>query len=198
MFSENRVTKLIIVCTEATRKYGTYLMQLVGSKDDKENQVVGLKDGSVEAVLWSEKDYKINQPTLPSSSHVLFIGDSKLIITESSNMNVAFNKFGMHFASLGTRAVIDIDKKILKKAEYDKFILLCSTYEKKFEKVKLNFVNTANAAVKWIGVFAPVVYPAAIYGLISGKGARNKVNDQQYTFLTLYTYMEMLPKFLEG
>lgn len=201
VFAENKITKLIIVCTEETRKYGAYLMQLVGSKDDKEGTAVGLKDGSVEAVLWSEKDYKANLPTLPSSCYILFLGDSKLIKTESTNMNISFNKYGMRFASLGTRAAIYIDKKILKEVEYDEFITLCSMYEKKFDKVKRNFVNTLNMPAKLAvfapGIFAPVVYPAAIY-VISNQVARNKINDQQYTFLTLYTYMEMLAKFLEG
>lgn len=191
-------TKLLIVCTSETWKYGTYLMQLISSKDDKNGQPIGPKDGSVEAVLWSEKGYTNNLPTLSSDAYVLFIGDSKLIKNESANMNISYNEFGMSFSSLGRRANIVIDKKILKKKEYEKFLSLCSKYEKNFEKVKLNFVNTANAAVKWIGVFAPVVYPAAIYGLISGSGARLKINDQKYTFLTLYTYLKILPKFLEG
>ena len=44
-------TKLIIVCTDDTREYGDYLMQLISLKDDTQDNAVGLKDGSVEAVL---------------------------------------------------------------------------------------------------------------------------------------------------
>lgn len=190
MFPDNSITKLIIVCTEKTRKYGTYLMQLISSINDKDNLVIGLKDGSVVAVLWSEKDYKANLPTLPSSSYVLFIGDSKLITTESACMQAPFNKYGMHFASLGTRAAIHVDKKILKISEYTEFIAMVSKYEKKFEIFK-NFINTENALIKWsffITVIDPVEY----------RKARAIINDQQYTFLTLFTYREMLSDFLKG
>ena len=197
MYNENEMTKLIIVSTEKCRKYGTYLVQLISAKDDKENQVVGLKDGSVEAVLWSEKDYKSNLPTLPSWAHVLFIGDSKLTKTETTNMDTLFKKYGMKYMSLGRRAAFSVDNKLLDKSQYEQFIDFCSSYEKNFDKVKLNAVNTANTGIKLLGVFAPVVYPAAVYGLISGSGAKAKINDQQYTFLTLYAYVELLSKFLE-
>ena len=59
MFGQN-VNKLIIVCDESTQEYANYLRQLVSSKDDEENEVVGTKDGSVDAVVWLEKDYVAN------------------------------------------------------------------------------------------------------------------------------------------
>ena len=53
--------KLIIVCDNKTEKYGNYLLQLISSKDDTENDVVGIEDGTVEAVVWSEKNYRDNK-----------------------------------------------------------------------------------------------------------------------------------------
>lgn len=51
-------------------------MTLISAKDDKEGEVVGVADGSVEAVVWSEKAFADNEPTLSSNAHVLFIGDN--------------------------------------------------------------------------------------------------------------------------
>lgn len=46
--------KLIIVCEERLRKYGDFLSQLVSLEDDKDDEVIGVKDGTVVAQVWSE------------------------------------------------------------------------------------------------------------------------------------------------
>ena len=197
MFAGEKKTQLIVVCTEKTRKYANYLIQLIGMKDDTDDQTTGIKDSSVEAAIWSEKDYKANLPTIKSSTNILFIGSNKMIKDETANMDKIFDSYGMQFKSLGHRAVMYVDDKLLSKEDYDAFINLCSKYQKSFEKVHLNSVNTANPILKALGVFAPEVYPAAIYGLVSGPRTKGKIMDQQFTFLMLYSYMELLPKFLE-
>lgn len=197
MFNDGSAKKLMIVCTKETQKYGAYLMQLIGSKCDKGDTAVGLKDGSVEAVLWSEANYEANRPTLPSSAYVLFIGDSKPINAEASNMNKIFEKYGMKFSALGTRAAMSIDKKPLNKEEYEKFLAFSSKYGKEYErKAKLNPVNTANTSALLLATSC-LLAPVAIYGLVSGKKEREALNDQRYSCLTLYSYMELLPKFFE-
>lgn len=197
MFEEEK-KKLIIVYTKQTEKYATYLMQLIGAKDDEGDTIVGLKDGTVDAVLWNEKHYEDNRNQLPSSQYILFVGDSKLIKTESTNMNRVFDRFGLRFSVLGRRAAMNVDPKLLNKKDYESFCAFSAGYGKEIEKkAKLNFINTAHPAVKWIGALAaPFVYPAFIYGLISGEASRVKINDQQYTFLMLYSYLELLPDFL--
>ena len=104
----------------------------------------------------------------------------------------------MHYGWLGKRAVMYVDNDMLKKNEYDNFIEFSKSYQKEFEKASVNFVNTLPGAAKWIGVFLPVVYPAAIYGLISGGKAHKKIKRQQYSCLTLVLYYDGLQKFLEG
>ena len=197
MFAGEKKTQLIVVCTEKARKYADYLIQLIGMKDDTDDQTTGIKDDSVEAAIWSKKDYKANLPTIKSSTNILFIGSNKMIQDQAANMDKIFDSYGMQFKSLGHRAVMYVDDKLLSKEDYDAFIDLCSKYQKSFEKVHLNSVNTANPILKALGVFAPVVYPTAIYGLVSGARAKGKIMDQQFTFLMLYSYMELLPKFLE-
>ena len=41
--------KLVIVCEDATRKYGDFMAQLVSAIDDKIDEIVGVKDGEVAA-----------------------------------------------------------------------------------------------------------------------------------------------------
>ena len=69
---------IIIVCDEKRKKFGDYLAQLISMKDDTEENTVGIKDGSVEAQVWLEKEfYKSNAQTTSSEQHILFIGNSK-------------------------------------------------------------------------------------------------------------------------
>lgn len=201
MFAEQKKNQLIIVCTEKTRKYANYLIQLIGAKDDAEDQEVGIIDNSVEAVVWGEKDYKANLPTLKSSANILFIGSNKMIKDEAANMNEVFNSYGMQFKSLGHRAAMYVEEKVISKEDYEAFLDLCNKYQKAFEKVHLTFVDTANPVAKAIGLgisaINPISYTAAVAGLVKGILNKGKVMDQQYTFLVLYSYLELLPKFLE-
>ena len=59
MFEEKK--KLIIVCTPETKVYAYQLLQLIGEKDDTETEIVGCKDGSVQAAIWEEKYYLSNE-----------------------------------------------------------------------------------------------------------------------------------------
>ena len=201
MFAEQKKNQLIIVCTEKTRKYANYLIQLIGAKDDAEDQEVGIRDNSVEAVVWGEKDYKANLPTLKSSANILFIGSNKMIKDEAANMNEVFNSYGMQFKSLGHRAAMYVEDKVISKEDYEAFLDLCNKYQKAFEKVHLTFVDTANPVAKAIGLgisaINPISYTAAVAGLVKGVLNKRKVMEQQYTFLVLYSYLELLPKFLE-
>ena len=71
-------TKLIIVCDEKTEQYANYLRQLISTNDDKDGEVKGVVDGSVEAAVWLDKEYIANKATISSSEHILFIGDNKV------------------------------------------------------------------------------------------------------------------------
>ena len=57
---------LIIVCDEKSKEYANYLSQLISMEDDTEDTTVGVKDGSVQAQVWLEKDYKANSATISS------------------------------------------------------------------------------------------------------------------------------------
>lgn len=135
MFESNKVRKLIIVCDEKTKPYANYLMALISANDDKEDEVVGVKDGSVEAVVWSEKDFASNEPTLSSNAHILFMGDTKLSKSQRGGLGVKFNKFGMQYGWLGKRAVLFVDKVISNIDEYNDFFNFAIPYQESMTKV---------------------------------------------------------------
>lgn len=131
---EKPVKKLIIVTDEKNKPYANYLMALISAKDDKEGEVVGIADGSVEAVIWSEKNYADNEPTLSSNAHVLFLGDTKLSKTQRGGLNIKFDDFGLKYGWLGKRAVMYVDRVISNVVEYNRFYDYAIKYQENFTK----------------------------------------------------------------
>lgn len=208
--SKNEKKELIIVCDESLMEYANYLMALIGQNDDKDEQIVGTKDGTVSAAIWTPKTYKDTLPKITSNTHILFIGSFKEAKEQRKNVNSKFNKYGMHFGWLGKRAVMYVDDKMLKKDEYDHFLKFSKNYQEEFEKTTVNIANKLLGAV---GLGAGVISSAAISspiivgtaglafgvcGLISGTIAHKKIKDQQYRCLTMALYHDGLQKFLEG
>lgn len=196
--TQEKRKELMIVCDDKLMEYANYLMALIGQNDDVGSDVVGIKDGSVTAAIYTPKNYKDTLPKITSNTHILFIGNFKEAKEQQKNVNYQFDKYGMHYGWLGKRAVMYVEDTMLTKAEYEEFLSLCKTYQKDFRAATINFVNALPNAVKWVGVLVPYVYPVAIYGLISGNKAKKKMQDQQYRCLTMALYLEGLQKFLEG
>lgn len=140
--------KLIIVCDEKTKDYANYLRQLISLNDDKEGEVVGVADGSVEAAVWTDKEYLANSAKVSSNEHVLFIGENKVSKSEISSMITRYDKFGMKYGWLGKRGMLIVDNELLAPEEYDQFIEYCGGYETKFEKIVMKRPNFANLGEK--------------------------------------------------
>lgn len=195
MFTEKK--SLIIVCTENTKKYGNYLMQLIGLNDDEDGRTVGIADGSVEAALWTEKEFEANRPTITSSQKIIFIGDSKAIRTERANMNHIFNEYGLHIDRLGNREALYINEKSLKKNEYEDFLNFANGYQKEFENVSKKMYSATKKTIAFSLIVFGGLYGLAGSWVLNWAKKRNEINDQRYTFLTLYAYLEQLDDFIE-
>ena len=125
--------KLIIVVDDKTSTYGELLSALITMKDDKVDEngslldegVVGIQDGSVEAVVWNEKIYSDNQAQLGSNNKIIFIGatDAAKPVMANINFENEFSQYGVYCGSLGNKAVIYADRKaVSKKQVYDAFV----------------------------------------------------------------------------
>lgn len=196
MFEEKKQT-LILVCTDETMQYGNYLLQLIGLNDDRDGEIVGLRDDSVDAVLWTEKDYAANRPTLSSSQKIVFLGSSKNMKQERKNMDDVFAKYGMYFSALGNRASAYVDGSMSKK-EYTNFLEFAHQYKDTYENMmkKYSLIAQKTKTLAWL----------LIGGVYGGGGKliwdwfkrRKEINEQRYSFLMLYIYLECLKKFVEG
>lgn len=140
--------RLIIVCDEKTKDYANYLRQLISLNDDKDGEVVGIADGSVEAAVWTDKEYLANSAKVSSSEHVLFIGENKVSKSEISSMITKFDKFGMKYGWLGKRGMLTVDNELLAPEEYDEFISFCGGYETQFEKIVMKRPKMFNIGKK--------------------------------------------------
>jgi hypothetical protein len=195
---------LIIVCDEKLMVYANYLIALIGQNDDADDgEIVGTKDDTVSATIFTPKHYKDTLPTITSNTHILFIGSFKEAKEQGENVKFYFNKYGMKYGWLGKRAVMYVEDNMLKKDEYENFIKFSKEYQKEFEATTVNFAKGFPNAVKMMGVFLPIAYPLAIfpeamYGLMFVRKAHKKIKDQQYRCLTMALYLDGLQKFLEG
>lgn len=215
----NNMKKLIIVCDDKTEKYANLLRQLISLKDDTEDEVLGIKDGTVDVVVWKEKHYSDNMATISSKEHILFLGNGKVSKNEfNSSMKMYYDQFGMTYGWLGNRGVIRVTTGIEDEEEYNKFAELYSSYDLNFEKIDFkNFSETVADTVdkKTNGLFSKNKFSKAALaagGLAAGVAAggivsvseavvsvnrQKKMKQQQYQTLIVAFYREGLAKFLE-
>lgn len=230
MFGNNKKTELIIVCDEKSMSYANYLIQLLGQSDDEGDTVVGVKDGSVSAAIYTVKQYKNNQVKVTSNTHVLFIGNNDTTKEQAKYMTYKFNDFGMCFGWLGKRAVMYVDRTIADSEEYNRFFDYAVKYQKNFTKIieRENQNKTASGtdrgaslkreqiakklgkgtgiAAFVVGAMSPIstVAAATIAAPFLVKAGvdivkeKESIKDQQYSCLTMVTYLEGLSEFLEG
>lgn len=217
----NNMKKLIIVCDNKTEEYANLLRQLISSKDDTENEVVGIEDGTVGVVVWLEKEYRNNMATISSNEHILFLGNGEVSKKEcNSSMKMYYDQFGMTYGWLGNRGVLRVTTEIDDEEEYNKFVELYSNFNLDFEAIEFkNFRETvagmtagglaAGAGGLAAGLAAGIVGVAGVSGAAGVAGAgiigskvvsvnrQKKIKQQQYHTLVVAFYREGLAKFLE-
>ena len=208
--------KLIIVCDEKRREFADYLSQLISMEDDADNNTIGVKDGTVAAQVWGEKEYKANSATISSNQHILFIGNSKLIKDKRSHMKSMYSDFGINYGWLGKQGAIAVEKTV-SFDKYEDFITFGKKYEENIEKLvdkKSAKIKKAAAGAGVAGTafggkaIAAIVAPIAPIALapIVGIGAAiplvkkikldAKIKKQMYSCAVMKFYLEDLNKFL--
>lgn len=203
--------KLIIVCEEKLRQYGDFLSQLISLVDDKENDIVGVKDGSVVAQVWTEKEYVANAPQISSEQYILFIGNNKMIKDKSAHMIKKYDKYGMQYGWLGKQAVLFVEK-IVDMLEYEDFIEYAKANQsdiRKLIELKSNVVLTQteedtkeskgmNKLLTTAKTLSTAITNVSIQGInVFNKIANNKkIENQEYTCLILEFYLNGLSDFL--
>lgn len=198
--------KLIIVCEDKLRQYGDFLAQLISRQDDKDGEIVGVKDGTVAAQVWTEKEYTANAPQISSEQYILFIGNSKLLKEKRTYMQVQFSQYGMCYGWLGKQAAVFVDH-VVALEEYDDFIALARGNQPEVTKlIKTKKEVIGNEAIDEVApkkkellarltpvssaINQRITYP------INYKKNLKKIEDQQYPCLILLFYLKGLASFL--
>ena len=198
--------KLIIVSDEKHKEFADYLSQLISMDDDTEEETVGVTDGSVQAVVWLETVYKANAPTVSSTQHILFIGNSKLIKEKKSHMKNEYSDYGITYGWLGRQAVLTVEK-VVSLDRYEDFISFAQKYEDNIERLvdkkmkKANAVGVAlsekeAAALVVPMIFAPIISLGAAIPIAKKITLNAKIEEQMYSCATRKFYLESLNKFL--
>ena len=203
--------KLIIVCEEKLRRYADFLAQLISLSDDKNGEIVGVKDGAVAAQVWTEDDYIRQSVQMSSEQYILFIGNSKRIKEKRSHMVKKFSQFGMNYGWLGKQAVLFVDE-IVDVNHYDEFIAFAKGNQsdvKKLLDVKSDVMVVTDVAIdsneKGIkklmnpvkGIQAAIVNePVRGLNAVNRLANNKKIEEQEYTCLVLAFYMSGLSQFL--
>lgn len=197
--------KLIIVCEERLKQYGDFLSQLISLSDDKENNIIGVKDGSVAAQVWTEKEYNANSPQISSEQYILFIGNTKMIKDKRTHMIKKFDKYGMKFGWLGKQAVLVVDN-VVDIDKYDEFIEYAKSNKsdvKKLIEVKPNteikeLPENTNGFSKFFSSVSNTLVNASIQSanLFNKITNNSKIEGQEYTCLVLEFYFNALADFL--
>ena len=179
---------LIVVCKN--KLLSTEATKLIEAKDDIDNEeIVGIKDGTVQTILWNEAAWEEFHDKLTGTEKILIIDNIKNTKSLISKQ-IRFEKFGVRYGWHGNVARIEADPKVLKSAnEYKEFLSVMRGLEIS-EKLKKNakFKFDLSAAGK-LAVFPPL--------LIADFLCEDKEVKQQQLLFGLYNfYMQDMDKFL--
>ena len=178
---------IIIVSDKAHEKYANYLHQLVSVKDDKHDEIIGIKDGEVSSAVWVDKVYLNSKPKLPSSSLIIFVGESGMIKKETGNIPRKYYKYGMIYGWLGSKAILKVSdwlhSGLYTPADYKAL----SDYALE-ERKKLGIESQSNemSVLSKLDAFGEVVKNVV------------QVRNLQYNCLVNAFYLNGFAEFLEG
>lgn len=201
---------LIIVCEERFRQYGDFLVQLV-SIEDKKNINLGIKEGTVVAQVWSEKEYISNAAQISSEQYLLFIGNSKLSKSKRFHMINKFSEYGMNYGWLGKQAAIFVDR-VVGVNDYNSFIEYAKRNQSdinKFIKLKSDILflpeRTDGEDIKSIKELLNIEEFYEVF-IVNTKAKiinrfkrvinKNSIEKQEYTCLVFVFYLKGLSQFL--
>lgn len=86
---------------------------MVESKDDTEEQVVGVRDNSINIVAWTEKVWLANKKPGNIQGKILFLGDIKGTDKLLPVIDVEFDKYGIKYGWAGNQGILNVNTKAL-------------------------------------------------------------------------------------
>ena len=153
------------------------------------------------------KEYRDNLAEISFMQKILFVGMNKYSKEQVDTIKEKYNKFGMHFGWLGTRAVLYVDDitdniKDIKnfKSEYENFLKYSQKYDIEHKDIlepfikenKKMFINAMTLLVPYgiVGRTTKIAYDL--------NKIRLEIKKQKYETLIKIFYIEGLKNFMEG
>lgn len=93
------------------------LKKLIETKDDTKDRVIGVADGSVNIVAWTEKVWFFNKKQGVLKDKVLFLNDIKGYDKLIPVLDLKFDKYGVKYGWAGNQAIIYTETKELNDRE---------------------------------------------------------------------------------
>lgn len=99
------------------------LRKLIETQDDKDGEVIGTRDNSINVVSWNEKVWLGNKKAGNIQGKILFLGDIKGTDKLVPVLDVKFDEFGVKYGWAGNQAVLYIEPKaLMERKNYDEFV----------------------------------------------------------------------------
>lgn len=117
------MANLIVSYKQKDEMSVNFFKKLVSKNDDLENEIVGIKDGTVKIVAWEEKVWLSNKSAGQISNKVILLDDvkgSKALLEVS---DLKYNAHGIKYGWAGPQAIISIEENDLKdENKYNEFL----------------------------------------------------------------------------
>ncbi|MBR6004815.1 MAG: hypothetical protein IK063_01155, partial [Clostridia bacterium] len=113
--------------------FSNQIKKLIETDDDiDDDNIVGVKDGSVKVVSWDEKTWADQKKTGKIASKVLFIGNIKGSGKLLPLVDYKYDQFGVKYGWAGSQAIVMAEAKALsKKEDYEAFLKAFSLLSEK-------------------------------------------------------------------
>ena len=182
------IVTVIIVCK--SKPLSTETIKLIETEDDIDNEtIVGVKDGTVQTILWNEAAWEAFCEKLTGTEKVLIIDDIKHTNSLTSQQ-IRFEKFGVKYGWNGNVARIEANPKELKGAnDYQEFLSAMDTLE-----ISPKLKKNAKFKFDWTAAGKLVVFPPLLIADLLSENT--EVKKQQLLFGLYSFYMQDMDEFL--
>lgn len=117
------MAQLVVAYKKQDEMVVNFLKKLVNLKDDKDDEIVGIEDGTLSIVPWEEKVWLDNKAAGRLNLKVLLLDGVKGCKELLPIIDQKYNNYGIIYGWAGKDALISIDEKVLNnKEKYESFL----------------------------------------------------------------------------
>lgn len=217
MFGISTQETVVIVEAKGSGKYAKQLYNMIGTRDDEGETIVGPRDGTVQASIFDENKFKCNQ--LSSEQKVIFVGNPKFakdyLEALDSLATDKLDAHGVHIRIGGKHASIAVDGGAGNKEAYWRFLDFAPSKGQDLPDLMAKLRRKAGddrgeadaggdgPARKFGALFKGLADGARSSALgVGDKAAMMRsaalIEDQKYQFAIRLFYLEKLRAFVEG